>query len=255
MKPNITLPLSRILKGLLALSLSLCVGSTFGAASIAVTVAMSTGSVGKTYGSKIESGVLYTPCVSNTTTFGTDAKTFVKVDTAVAGRDMLTISVSITNEVDSTTKLYKWTPYVFVVNPMGTGAGAAINSYQVFVVKKYSIFSPSLSGTTGIQFIPVLTPSALLTDSTHTFMNSTDFVSTAVKEDVTGGGIFLDDQPAGSNLPQGLYYVVAILADQALVNFADPATWQAWNVAPFILGTPWAVATGGTGGNGAGDCL
>ncbi|MEI6415419.1 MAG: hypothetical protein WCP34_14335, partial [Pseudomonadota bacterium] len=141
MKPNITLPLSRILKSLLALSLSLGVGSTFGAASIAVTVAASTGSAGKTYGSKIEKTVLYTPCVVAKTPFGADpTKPTVTVDPATASvRDAFTISISIANEVDSTSavvpKPYKWTPYVFVVNTMGDPAATDITA-QIFAIEK-----------------------------------------------------------------------------------------------------------------------
>ncbi|CAK0760828.1 hypothetical protein CCP4SC76_3370001 [Gammaproteobacteria bacterium] len=256
MKSNMIPPLASLMNALLTLSLGLGVGSALGAASISVTVAVPKGSAGdahkKIFSSK--NGAIYTPCLGNTGKFdfGTDPTPVYTVKEGTPRRDAFTITVSISNELITKDNLYKWTPYLFVVNPMGGPnaiAASPLNAYQLFAAKKYSLWG---SGSTGVQFLPVSTP-ADISSTNHAFMDPTNFVASSVKEDITGGGIFLDDQAAGSNLPQGLYYVVAIIADQAAVNFADPATWQSWDVAPFILGTPWAT-TGGTGGNTTGDC-
>jgi hypothetical protein len=32
------------------------------------------------------------------------------------------------------------------------------------------------------------------------------------------------------------------MADGAVVNFDDPATWDAWDVATFVPGKPWVGA-------------
>ena len=93
---------------------------------------------------------------------------------------------------------------------------------------------------------PVLTPRA--TPAAITAAAATDiYVKTAdnpgagsLTETILGGFINLDGATTGT------WQVVAIIADKATVNFDDPTTWVAWDVATVVFGKPWKGAAGTT---------
>jgi hypothetical protein len=62
--------------------------------------------------------------------------------------------------------------------------------------------------------------------------------SGSITETVLGGYINLD------SVTTGTWQMIGIIADNASVNFDDPTTWTAWDVATVIFGKPWKGASG-----------
>jgi hypothetical protein len=57
----------------------------------------------------------------------------------------------------------------------------------------------------------------------------------AITEPIFGGVINLEG--AGT----GTWQMVGIIANRSKIKFNDPKTWDAWDVATIVLGTPWAL--------------
>ena len=68
---------------------------------------------------------------------------------------------------------------------------------------------------------------------TDTYIAAANNLGGAMTEILLGGNLRLE------GLPNGIWSVTAIVADSATVNFDDPATWDAWDVATLALGKPW----------------
>jgi hypothetical protein len=83
----------------------------------------------------------------------------------------------------------------------------------------------------------VASDTAAATVKTNTYIAAADNLSVAQSEVLLGGNLRLE------GLPTGLWSVTAIMADSTAVNFDDPATWDAWDVATFVLGKPWVGVT------------
>lgn len=57
--------------------------------------------------------------------------------------------------------------------------------------------------------------------------------SGSVTETLLGGYVTVD------SVPTGTWQLIGIVADSTAVNFDDPTTWSAWDVATFVLSQPW----------------
>jgi len=64
--------------------------------------------------------------------------------------------------------------------------------------------------------------------------------SGSISETVLGGYITVD------GVTSGTWQLIGIIADNTTVNFDDPTTWSAWDVATIMFGKPWKGASGTT---------
>ena len=65
------------------------------------------------------------------------------------------------------------------------------------------------------------------------YVPAADNLGGAITETVLGGNSVLE------GLASGTWQAIAIVADGATVDFDDPETWLAWDVATFVLRKPW----------------
>jgi hypothetical protein len=105
--------------------------------------------------------------------------------------------------------------------------------------------SPFYTFTRGaLGSAPVLaaraTPAALTAaKATDIYVKATENPgSGSITETVLGGYINVD------GVTTGTWQMIAIIADNATVNFDDPTTWTAWDTATVIFGKPWKGAAG-----------
>ncbi len=94
----------------------------------------------------------------------------------------------------------------------------------------------------GPSVAPTMTPRTDVTAltaarATDIYLRIADNPGTAVTETLFGGFISLD------GLPNGTWQLVGIVADSTEVDFDDPATWNAWDVATVMLAKPWGGKT------------
>lgn len=76
--------------------------------------------------------------------------------------------------------------------------------------------------------------------TTDIYVPAANNLGGAITETILGGNIVLE------GLQAGLWMAVSIIADSATVDFDDPGTWLAWDVAPFVLRKPWQGETNDT---------
>lgn len=69
--------------------------------------------------------------------------------------------------------------------------------------------------------------------ATDIYVPAANNLGGAITETILGGNIVLE------GLQAGLWMAISIIADSTTVDFDDPSTWLAWDVAPFILRKPW----------------
>jgi hypothetical protein len=124
--------------------------------------------------------------------------------------------------------------YLILYNP-DVNSTVGINQGPFFTVRKYPLGNNQ-----------VLTPYLTVTDlndTTGTTAAKNDIYvkasenpgSGAISEPVFGGSIILE------GVTSGTWQMVGIIADHLTINFNDPTTWAAWDVATIILGKPWAA--------------
>lgn len=65
------------------------------------------------------------------------------------------------------------------------------------------------------------------------YVPAADNLGGAITEVVLGGNSVLE------GLASGTWQAIGIVADAATVDFDDPETWLAWDVATFVLRKPW----------------
>jgi len=80
------------------------------------------------------------------------------------------------------------------------------------------------------------------------FLPYDQFTEASYEEDILGNKIYLDTY----GLKQGTWMATAILANSTTFKLEDPRTWAAWDANVFVLGSPFATASGTTG---TGVCL
>lgn len=116
---------------------------------------------------------------------------------------------------------------------VGTTPSTLQNVYVIFHREGSFVFplvrSPLI--TTGAIFKVYLTPGNIPTTDAYTAVS--DNLGGAQTEVILGGNLTLH------GLDSGVWFVTAIIAPAATVNFDDPRTWSAWDTAPFMLRKPW----------------
>ncbi|MEO7107202.1 MAG: hypothetical protein ABIZ09_12590 [Rhodoferax sp.] len=144
--------------------------------------------------------------------------------------DTLPDQVNITITYDAgKTALERRDLYVILNSPTGT----------LFPIKKYTLgSSPVIRGP--------FTPSTLTGSlDDNIYLRSADNLGQGSQtETLFGGYISLE------SVATGTWQVVSILANSSTVDFEDPATWSAWDVATLIVGKPWAGVSKGSCGPG-----
>ena len=124
--------------------------------------------------------------------------------------------------------------YLILYNP-DVNSTLGINQGPFFTVRKYPLGNNQ-----------VLTPYLTVTemnDKTGTTAAKDDIYvkasenpgSGAIAEPVFGGSIILD------GVTSGTWQMVGIIADNLTIDFNDPTTWAAWDVATIVVGKPWAA--------------
>lgn len=242
-------------KILLMTTLSICLLPTvsYSAASIKVVVAPSAGSSGLLYKSLLPS-MIYTPCLSAadpTKIFGfadyiaPATVSTVKGTTIKSFFDNFAITVSGSNADENKDGIYDYDLYFFIVNPAAPGVVPAvlpaITNSQFFAFRKG--FVNTGGSVTLKENSSTLAPAVGPATPNDVYLLSEEFSTSAIKESIMGGDLSFD----AYTLPQGTWLAVAILAERTLLNFQDPSTFIAWDVVPFVLGTPWATTIGPSG--------
>lgn len=131
------------------------------------------------------------------------------------------VNVTITYDAGKTA-LERRDLYVILNSPTGT----------LHPIKKYTLgSSPVIRGP--------FTPSTLVGSvEDNIYLRSVDNLGQGAQtETLFGGYISLE------SVETGTWQVVSILANSSTVDFEDPATWSAWDVATLIVGKPWAGIT------------
>ncbi|MCL4757959.1 MAG: hypothetical protein KJZ96_06395 [Rhodocyclaceae bacterium] len=114
--------------------------------------------------------------------------------------------------------------YVFFHKPDAVGTA---KDPKFFSVTKRSTAVPYLITARTDQ-------AALTTNRTiDRYVTAANNLGGAITEVVLGGNTVLE------GLPTGTWQAIAIIADSTEVDFDDPGTWLAWDVASFVLGKPW----------------
>lgn len=188
------------------------------ATSIKVAVSFPANSAGAKIAKTLPSSTKISPC-NDTTKL--DAVTF-------------TVTYDATNPASTTAvPLPMLDLYLFFYNP--DAVGGANKFYSVskgllgagVAVTAYADAAAIQAAQAGATLVPYLA-------GTNNF-NSASFTDTvfgsSVRFDASPGGI-------GTGLNTGTWELIGILSDSA-VNFTDPVTWVAWDVATVMLGMPW----------------
>lgn len=189
----------------LMLAVAMVPASGWAAATYAmkVTPSMPKGSAGEKLLSTQPTNTKLSPCSSSAQV---DAVTFSLAYNAGSGTDLLDV-------------------YMFFFNPNADG----VYNPQYYVVSKASI-----SGG-GLALVPRYTLTEL-TPATDMYMAKESNTGGAITESLLSSFITIDGVPAGT------WQLVGIVADRATIDFDNPSTWSAWDVATVILRKPWPGA-------------
>lgn len=115
---------------------------------------------------------------------------------------------------------------VYVIFHRLDATGAAGNEKFYTLVK---VFPGSTAQLNARADVAALTAAA----TTDIYVKAANNLGGAITETVLGGNIILE------GLQAGMWSLVGIVADSTTVDFDDPATWLAWDVAPFLVRKPW----------------
>jgi hypothetical protein len=260
------LTLKKLSLAVLTAASILSIGSVAAAPKVTVKLTIPKGTAGDDKAvTSMYKGVPWLPCSSAAATFGGTATT--------AFNDKIQVDLDVSNPDDNkdTNKLSDYDLYVFFINYSASGARTTTGTAQLATDHIYAL-KPGV-GLAAPTLAPYENASSTRVDdlsfagtapSTYRFMANTDFNEPAFKSTVFGGPFFVDT----ATLPQGMWGVVAMMVDPAVVvpgttttanstKLQDPQNWSAWSMQPFILGTPFrtAIGVGVTGVLGAGTCL
>jgi len=189
---------------LLALSLIADVQAA-GSTSIKVAVSFPTGSAGASVSKLLPASTKISPC--------TDA---LKFDAAT-----FTVTYNAADPASTTAApLPPLNTYVFFYNPDG-GAN-----------KFYSVSKGILGGNVTVT---AYASAALLTAGAvaNPYLSGANNFGVSGTESLFGSYILIDGAITGT------WQLIGILADPAVVDFENPATWTAWDVATVMFGMPW----------------
>lgn len=176
--------------------------STAYAYSATLTVTMPAGSAGATLAKTQPTATKFTPCAST-------------------GADQTTISLKYDAGKTSTDKRDL---YLLFHRP--EAAGTLIEP-KFFAITKGNPITPTIIN-------PRINTAALNSNkATDPYIAAADILGGAITEPVLGGNVRLEGLMAGT------WQIVAIIADKTTVDFDDPATWLAWDVANFVTLKPW----------------
>ncbi len=197
------------------------------AASIKVLVSFPKGSAGEKIDKILPSSTKMTPC---TKTDKTDAATFTVVydatnpaSTTVAPLSPFDLHLFFYNPdaVNGTNKFYSISNGLIGATTTGVSVTAYADADAVQAAMAAATLTPYLAGNNNFN----------TASSTEVVFGS------SIRLDVAGGGV-------GTGLNTGTWELIGILADPATVDFTDPSTWQAWDVAVVMFGMPWNGTVG-----------
>jgi hypothetical protein len=219
-------------------------------------------------------GMPWLPCTAKNETFRVSPLNKVKPATTTKPADLLQFDISVTNE-DKLTNGTSAGPsdgimdndlYVFLVNANASGDAAAFDQALLISTPAtiphaqiWAIISPSFNSNPA-----ALKPYAnvnTIAPTTAVFKTADNFIGTSFTATLLGGPMFFDKTAVSSSLPQGPWLIVAILVNAGLspsmsaTQLQNPQNWEAWDIKPFILGSPFYLPNKGTGLIGAnGKC-
>ena len=176
--------------------------SGWGAATYAmkVTPSMPKGSAGEKLATSQPTNTKLSPCSSSTQV---DAVTFTLAYNAGSGPDLLDV-------------------YMLFFNP---GADGIFDPH-------YYIVSKTALSTGGLALVPRYTLSEV-NPATDMYLAKEANPGSSVTETLLSSFITVDGVPAGT------WQLVGIMGDRATINFDNPSTWAAWDVATVMLRKPW----------------
>lgn len=175
-------------------------------------------------------------------------KVAVTMPTGTSGAATVTAGTKPTNTkyvpCDNATKTDAIT-ITLTYNAVGTAGTVDADIYVLFynphdAATKYYMLTRTTFPVTTVS----VTPRIAVSGSANNIVPATDIylavannpVST-VTETLFGSYVSIVGAPAGT------WHVVGIVAPNATVNFDDPSTWSAWDVASFVIRKPWLGVT------------
>lgn len=167
--------------------------------SMKIVPSMPIGSAGATSVTTQPANTPYSPCSSSS---AVDAVTFTLNYNAGSGSTLLDV-------------------YMLLFNPNGDG----ITVPKFFVVSKSTLISGGVALSARAN-VSNLSPSDM-------YLARTSNPGGAITETLLGSFIPVD------GVPTGTWQVIGIIADHNTINFDDPSTWAAWDVATVVLRKPW----------------
>lgn len=165
-----------------------------------VTASLPTGSAGGKLLSTQPVSTKLSPCNNSALV---DAISFLLEYNAGSGTDLLDV-------------------YVFFFNPNADG----VNTSKYYFASKASIASGGLA-LVARNKLSDLNPA---TDIYHAKENNT---GASIKESLLSAYITVD------GVPSGTWQLVGIVGDRSTIDFDNPSTWSAWDVATVVLRKPW----------------
>lgn len=211
----------KILLFICNLVLILTVTGVEAAYSIKVTATFPKGTAGEKPHASYATTTKTSPCDNYSRTTATSTSTTTTTTTALATFDA--VKFDITFDATNSKKEVDRDVYLFLFNPEGV------------MIPKFFIMKKNNLGST-FSILPRYDVSSLSkTDDIYLPRAENLNTSGAVTTTLLGDSISL--QAANS----GIWQLVGIIADStsAKLDFDDPRTWEAWDVATIILRKPW----------------
>lgn len=206
----------KITLGALLASSALAVSVLHAAPSISIKVTVPKGTGGEVAGKYIKKAA-WTPCLTNPTTTSSTNYPYIKAGTGLKKVDALGFELSIKNEG---------------ATPADTKAGKMkYDTYFYFVPPLNDIFYAVNPGNLGYE---IQTETRTQLNNIDPMIFAEDYLPNHNKVLLFGAPILLD----GASLPQGQWKAVAFMVDKAVTHPASVTNWEAFDVEPFVLGSP-----------------
>ncbi len=143
-----------------------------------------------------------------------------KITPCTSASQVDAVTFTLTYDATGASKTVDRDVYLIVYNPE--------NTQRFFTIQKK-----------GANVGPGITPRLDVTElnnnrSTDIYLKIAANPGGAITEPLFGGYFPLD------GLANGTWQLIGIVADSTKINFDDPSTWDAWDVATVLLGKPWA---------------
>jgi hypothetical protein len=124
----------------------------------------------------------------------------------------------------------------FTATYNAVGAGGVVDA-DVYVL----FYNPE--GSIGSKYYSIVNRSILVARNSTTELTSNAATDIFLKKVDNPGGTITETVLGGfvtvTGLSAGTWQLVGIVAPAATVNFNDPTTWLAWDVATLVLRKPW----------------